>query len=307
MDIKEKVVLKIEDTGWINQRLDKVLLNIGNNYSRTFFQELIADGLVKVNGRQTKNNYRVKLGDELCVEIPSVEKPLKIQPQKIYFDVVDVRDKFLIINKPAGLLVHPPENQMDCISLVGGLLYHFKEFEAFNEGERPGIVHRLDKDTSGLLLVARNRETQAVLIEKFKKREIKKKYLTVVEGHPPEKGKIDFSIGRHPIHRHKMSHFGIDGKPALTFYKVIKYYRNTSLVEVNIITGRTHQIRVHFAAIGHPVVGDSLYGKKSKYIKRQALHSWKLEFDFEGKDYFYCSEVPWDMKKLLKFLNSQEL
>ena len=182
-------------------------------------------------------------------------------------------------------------------------MHKFKEFEKFGDDERPGIVHRLDKDTSGLLVVARNIKSQIVLSNLFKDRRVKKTYLAVVEGHPPSEGKIDFEIGRHPTERHKMSHVSYDGKPALTYYRVLKYYKDCSLIEVKIVTGRTHQIRVHLAAIGHRILGDDLYGISSKLIFRQALHSWKIEFKLNGKNYNFCCSVSEDFKRLLNESN----
>lgn len=216
------------------------------------------------------------------------------------FGIVDQQPDFFVINKPAGLVVHPTQSALEEVTLVNGLLHRFAEFQGFEDKERPGIVHRLDKNTSGLMLIARNQKAQIELASMFKNRQIHKTYLALVSNHPPQKGTVDLPIGRHPHERHKMSTFGIEARPALTHYNVLKYYNDSTLIAANIVTGRTHQIRVHCAAIGHGLIGDATYGVSSKLIDRQALHAWKISFEYKGKLHEYTQPVPDDFKNALK-------
>lgn len=290
----------------IGTRLDKLLFLQIPGYSRSYFQDLIDRGLVCVNGKKVlKSSYSVQASDQISVIIPPA-KEYDLKPIQVSFDLIDENDDFLVINKPAGLVVHPSDNNKDEISLVHGLLHRFKDFAQINDEQRPGIVHRLDRDTSGLMLVARTERSQRELISMFEKRQMHKTYLAVVARHPHKSGKIELPIGRHPVHRHKMSHQGIASREALSLYKSLVYYKDSSLVSVQIITGRTHQIRVHLAAIGHGLLGDAVYGYKSKLISRQALHSWNLYFEYKGKKFEYSIPVPEDMRNLLQKLKNGE-
>ena len=283
-------------------RIDKYLFSQFPDYSRSYFQGLILKELISVNSNyKVKSNYKIKKNDEIEVNFPKVVE-YDLTPQKVDFETVAIEDDFIIIDKPAGLLVHPADSNKTEISLVHGLLYKFKEFEKFNDEQRPGIVHRIDRGTSGLLIVARNTRSQIRFSNMFKDREIKKTYLAIVKGHPPKEGKIIYPIGRHPSKRHLMSHLSYDGKPSLTFYKVLQYYKNESLVEVRIITGRTHQIRVHFAAMGHGLIGDDSYGSQSKLISRPALHAYKISFEYKNQTFEYKKEAPQDFKELINQL-----
>jgi 23S rRNA pseudouridine1911/1915/1917 synthase len=301
--VAEKVISSFlvgqENSG---QRLDKVLFLQFPEYSRTYFQDIIERGCVLVNSKKsTKSSVHVLLNDQITVNFPPI-KEYDMTPQAVDFQVVDLHDDFVVVNKPAGLVVHPSDNNKEEVSLIHGMLHRFKDFSNFTENQRPGVVHRIDRDTSGLMLVARNEFAQRNLISMFERRLMNKTYLAVVARHPHQNGKIEFSIGRDPIHRHKMSHKGIGSRDALTFYDVLAYYKDCSLVTAKIVTGRTHQIRVHMAALGHGLVGDSVYGYKSKLINRQALHSWKLSFEYKGKKFDYTLPVPQDMKNLLQEL-----
>ena len=314
-ELKIEKIIKIqsdEKSCPIPIRLDSFLIKSLPEYSRSYFQRLISAGLILVNGERVNKSFLVKVDDEIEISFPKPE-PLKGEPADVMFEIVDVQNDFLIINKPAGLTVHHTKIQGVEPTLVQGLLYRFKDFEKFDDLERPGIVHRLDKQTSGLLVVARNISAQIKLSRLFKERKVKKTYLAVVKGHPDLKGKIEFPIGRHPVERNKMSHVSYAGKPALTYYNVLQYYKDCSLVSVRLVTGRTHQIRVHFAAIGHGLLGDTMYGIKSKFIKRQALHSWKLSFEFEvsnnsqEKHFSYSVPVPDDFRRLLFLLKDSRI
>jgi len=294
--MEKKVTIDAELSG--SERLDSFILKNFPEYSRSYFQKLILSKSVLVNGKAVGKSYLVKTGDRIEVSFPP-EKALKGVPRDVPFEIVAMQKDFIIINKPAGLVVHRGEVELDDPTLVDGLLYRFKEFEEFDETERPGIVHRLDKKTSGLIIVARNIKAQIALSALFKERLVKKQYLAVVEGHPEKSGKIDFPIGRHRSEKTKMSHVSYQGRPALTYYQVLQYYKDCTLVSVRIVTGRTHQIRVHFAAIGHRLLGDPKYGIKSKLIDRQALHSWKMSFEYKENKYSYYVLVPDDFRQLL--------
>ncbi|MCG2756384.1 RluA family pseudouridine synthase [Candidatus Dependentiae bacterium] len=254
--------------------------------------------------KNIKSSYKIKENDKIEINFPKITQ-YNVSPENIDLEIIDIQPDFIVINKPAGLVVHPSENNKDELSIVHGLLYKFKEFEDFNDNQRPGIVHRIDRGTSGLLLVARNIKSQIKISNMFKDRLIKKTYLAVVKGHPPKEGKIDYPVGRHPLKGHLMSHKSHDGRPALTYYKVLQYYKDESLVEVRIVTGRTHQIRVHFAAIGHGLIGDESYGYLSKLISRPALHAYKLSFTYKDTLFEYEKSAPQDIQYLLNNLEKR--
>lgn len=301
----DRVSIVCQEAEHVGTRLDKFLFSHFPDYSRSYFQQLIDLQKIFVNHKvATKASYPLRLNDVIDINFVHTQE-FDLTPRKIDFEIVDEQEDFLIINKPAGLVVHNSNNNKEEDSLVRGLLYEFQDFEQFEETERPGIVHRIDRDTSGLLIIAKNQPAQIAFSKMFKQREIHKTYLAVVHGHPEEKGSIDFPIGRHAIKRHKMSHMGINSKPAQTFYNTLAYYKMSSLVAVNIITGRTHQIRVHFSAIGHGLLGDELYGRNSKLINRQALHAWKLSFTYRGAPYSYHCTPPQDFINLIHNLYNE--
>ena len=300
--IKDKTILVVCDKDSLGERVDRFLCRRCDGFSRSYIQHLISSGFVRRNDVLLKKaNYQVKQGDRIEVSFPEVLEVAAV-PKDVLFDIVGEQSGFVVVNKPAGLLVHPAASDPEAVTLVHGLLYKFKELDSFDNKERPGIVHRLDKNTSGLLVVARQRHAQAELSDLFKNRKVHKTYLAVVNGHPDREGTIDLPVGRHPVERHKMSHVSYEGREALTTYRVLAYYKDCTLVAATIHTGRTHQIRVHFAAIGHGLMGDCVYGKVSKMINRQALHSWKLSFEYLGCEYSYCVPVPEDFFVFLKSL-----
>jgi 23S rRNA pseudouridine1911/1915/1917 synthase len=280
-------------------RLDKYLLPQFPDLSRARLQKLIEDGHIRVNDVVVKPGHPVKSGDIVSITLPeaAIKTPL---PQSIPLKIVYEDKDIVVINKPAGLTVHPAPGHQEN-TLVNAILAKYPDMASFNDSERPGIVHRLDKDTSGLMVIARNKKAQDDLINKFKRHEVNKGYITLVKGKlEPENGVIDAPIGRHPVHRQRMAVVE-GGREARTSYRVIRRIDSYTLLEVILQTGRTHQIRVHLAAIGFPVVGDKIYGVKSPYLKRQFLHAYKLGFNLPGSgDYReFTAELPDDLQSAL--------
>lgn len=295
------------DEIYANQRIDKVLSLIFTNYSRSFLQKLFKNKHISIKDNPVKPSYVTRLGDKVNIFFPEAAKRSSIEiPDSMNISVIAKEDDFLIINKPATILTHAPNHNCQEATVSDWVIKHEEEISQVGAVDRPGIVHRLDRDTSGLMIIPRTNEAHQKLSDMFKERTIKKTYLALVKGHPEkEAGKIDFFIDRHPSLRYKMHAFNAMNKTrasrdALTNYKVIKDFDNFSLVEVKPTTGRTHQIRVHFSAIKHPLLGDPLYGNKSKRIPYHALHAHKLEFNYKGKEYSFVEPLPPKMKKLVE-------
>lgn len=258
-------------------RCDVFLSEKISNLSRTSIQKLIKEKLVFVNGKNIKPNVILEIGDEITVSIPD-KKEITLVAEDIALDIVYEDDYIIIINKPRNMVVHPAAGNEEH-TLVNALLNHCKL--SMINSERPGIVHRLDKDTTGLIVCAKDDETHLKLVEMFANREVKKKYLAICNGSfSKENGLIDKPIGRDEKDRKKMSVKSKSGKEALTEYNVLTSNLKYSLVDVTLHTGRTHQIRVHFSSLNHPIVGDETYGNKNEKIKAngQMLHSYYLEF-----------------------------
>lgn len=300
------------------QRIDKFLAIMLPTFSRSFFQNLIEKGHISINQHPAKASTLVHEADTVCVEFPAEQKRPLYNPVRtdLGIEVIFTHEHFFIINKPAPLLVHQTEVPSNEPTLVDWLLSNHHELIEIGSQERPGIVHRLDKETSGLMIIARTNFAHKTFGNMFKDRSISKTYLALVEGHPAATGTIDLAIGRHPTMRKKMTTFITDEhtrslttpyrirnqsmtRNALTHYTVREYYKDHSLLELHPQTGRTHQIRVHCAAIGHPLVGDYLYGTPSKIIKRHALHATSLSFNFQGTTFNFQKEVPADFKGLI--------
>ncbi|MFC1974624.1 RluA family pseudouridine synthase [Chloroflexota bacterium] len=281
-------------------RLDK---SVGERYpelSRTYAQRLIADGCITVNGRVAKAGLKLNIGDKVDIVIPPTP-PSPLSPEAIPLNIIYEDDDLLVIDKPAGLTVHPAPGHPGH-TLVNAVLSHFPHLADIGDSLRPGIVHRLDKDTSGVMLVAKNRMAQANLADQFKSHSVVKAYLVLVKGHlTPERGIIEAEIGRDPRNRKRMA-VVTRGREARTEYQVIKYIGDYTLLEVSMATGRTHQIRVHLSAIGYPVVGDATYGVKSTYLSRQFLHACRLGFKLPstGEYVEFKSELPPDLEQALK-------
>jgi len=287
-------------------RLDKYLAQELADLSRSAVQKLIAGELVLVNGELAKARYKIKAGDAIEVSLPAHEGHSP-QAEPIALDIVYQDRDLLVINKPAGMVVHPsPGHQTG--TLVNALLAQYPDLSALG-GERPGIVHRLDRDTSGLLLVARTEAARAQLQKQFKSHQVIKVYLALVVGRlEPIRGVIDAPTGRDPRQRQRMAVVASGGRPARTAYRVRDYLGRYSFVEVRPETGRTHQIRVHFAAIGHPVVGDTVYGRRKRPLElaRQFLHAWKLTFALPGsaEPRSFTAPLPDDLQRVLDELGA---
>lgn len=299
-------------------RLDTYLAQELTNHSRTWLQERITLGDVTINGaRAKKASHRLKTGDTIIVTItPAIPAPVPaVIPESLGIKLIYTHEHFLIISKPAGIMVHRPTAASDAITITQWLTSVFSDITNVGNVERPGIVHRLDQDTSGLLIIARTNTGHLLLSNMFKQREIHKTYLAIVHGHPPAEGTIDYPIGRHPVHRHRMAAFTPTDpaatrtltRHALTNYTVIEYFNEHALVQAMPVTGRTHQIRVHMAAIGHPIVADGVYGKKkTPLIQRHALHAHKLSFTFQGKTLTFQEPLPDDFEHALKQLRAEK-
>ncbi|MGQ9546260.1 MAG: RluA family pseudouridine synthase [Dehalococcoidia bacterium] len=282
-------------------RLDKYLAQILPQYSRAYLQKLIEQGYVLVNERKAKASQRLSKVDRIVVEPP----PLSIRPvaEAIPLTIVYEDADILVIDKPAGLTVHPAPGHPRR-TLVNAVLAHCPDLAVSNELMRPGIVHRLDKDTSGLIVLAKNDFAREDLVAQFKSRAVTKGYLVLVKGKLfPERGIIEAPIGRDPRSRRRMAIVEA-GKEATTRYKVRRYLDNYTLVEVTPVTGRTHQIRIHLSAIGYPVVGDPVYGIKSAHLNRQFIHAYRLGFRLPstGRYQEFTSPLPTDLEQALKQL-----
>ncbi len=259
-------------------RLDKFVKV--DSVPRSQIQKLIDSGFATVNGETAKSSYKVKVNDHIVLTIPDPE-PLEITPENIPLDIVYEDEHMLVINKPQGMVVHPaPGNYTG--TLVNALMYHCKDsLSGINGVMRPGIVHRIDKDTSGLLLVAKTNEAHLSLSKQIQDKTAKRHYLCLVCGIlKTQKGIIDAPIGRHPTNRLKMAVTPHNSKDAVTHFEVLEYLNNATYVACDLETGRTHQIRVHMQYIGHPIIGDPLYLNKNPYnLNGQALHAQKITFN----------------------------
>ena len=286
-------------------RLDKFVSENCPGLSRTYAQKLIDDGCVTVNGRKEKASYKPEIGEGIEVTIAPLP-PSDLSPEAIPVKILYEDDDLLVIDKPPGLTVHPAPGHPSH-TLVNAVLSHLSNLPNVSDTTRPGIVHRLDKDTSGVMLVAKNNAALTNLSNQFKSRSVKKMYLTLVKGHlTPERGIIEAPIGRDSGDRKKMAITGESrGRQARTNYRVIKYLDKCSLLEITPETGRTHQIRVHLAAIGYPVVGDKTYGITSAHLNRQFLHAHLLGFHLpsSGKYVEFESPLPEDLEKALDELD----
>lgn len=291
------------------ERLDVFLTEQNQDFSRSHVQKLIADGKVMVNGQQRKANFKLTAGDEITLEIPEAVEA-EILPEDIPLDILYEDKDIIVINKARGMVVHPAAGVFSG-TLVNALMHHCTDLSGINGELRPGIVHRLDKDTSGVMVAAKSDKAHLSLAQQIKDKTAHRIYQAIVYGNIKEEaGIIKGDIGRHPVDRKKMA-IVQDGKSAVTHFKVLERFGEYTLVECALETGRTHQIRVHMTHIGHPLVGDPKYGTngKRKYnfsIQGQALHSMSLELDHPvtGERMTFNTELPEDMQKILRYLRN---
>lgn len=312
------ILVEEPDSG---KRLDTVVASQVSDRSRSLIASLIRQGRILVRGAPQKPGYKVKAGDEIQAQIPSPE-PLLLEPQPIRVNILFEDEHLIVVNKQPGLVVHPGPGHPSG-TLVNGLLYYCKGLDGIGDKLRPGIVHRLDKDTSGALVVAKNAPAHYHLSRQFKSRKINKEYLALVYGEmESEAGTVSLPVGRHPVDRKKMSTVSHRGRIAETSWQVRERLQGATLLKIDLKTGRTHQIRVHCAAINHPVIGDSVYaGRKAithllqdkdlsnliKTVPRQMLHAWRLGFTHPATNKIMSFEaaIPQDMTELIDALRDK--
>jgi len=318
-----KITIKIDGIG-IDKRLDIFITESQPGLtSRSHMKKMIDDGQVLVNGQPSKPHHKLKNGDVIEIDLVKELEDNSVLPQDIPLDVLYEDDYLLVVNKPAGMPAHPASG-INRGTLVNALLHHCKKLSGVGEQERPGIVHRLDKDTSGLMVVAKDDQTHRQLASQFKERTINKKYIAFVKGVVElDNGIIEAPIGRHPSHRQKLAVRFSESRDAVTAYRVIRRFtqplltakevlkkqegagfKGCTMLELTPKTGRMHQLRVHLSYIGHPILGDAVYGEKSELISRQALHATMLGFTHPAtKKYLeFNADIPADMRKLQDFL-----
>lgn len=286
-----------------NERLDKMVSSIREEWSRSQVQQWIKDGDITVNGKKEKANYRLQTGDLVEIEVPEPELP-DIEPEDLHLDIYYEDADVLVVNKPKGMVVHPSNGHFTG-TLVNGLMYHCKDLSGINGVLRPGIVHRIDKDTSGLLMVAKNDYAHEKLAAQLSEKTVTRKYFALVHGNiPHEAGTIDAPIGRDPADRQRMAVVD-NGKDAVTHFRVLERFDRFTFIECRLETGRTHQIRVHMKYIGHPLAGDPKYGpKKTIDFGGQALHAGVLGFRHPrtGETLTFEAPLPNDFEHLLNTL-----
>lgn len=303
---RESFEVEAEQEG---ERLDKFLSIIYPDFSRAFFQKLIKNNQVAVNDKVQKASYCVKIDDIVTVEIPDAVETT-IEPENIPLDILYEDDDLLVVNKPKGMVVHPSAGHYSG-TLVNAIMYHCKDSLSGINGEiRPGIVHRIDMDTTGSLIVCKNDEAHINIAQQIKEHSVNRIYVGIVCGNVKEDSDtVEGAIGRHPIERKKMTINEKNGKPATTHYKVLERFGNYTYMQFKLETGRTHQIRVHMASIGHPLLGDALYSSGRspfKHLQGQCLHAQTIGFVHPrtGKYMEYSAPLPEYFEKLLYLLKS---
>ena len=272
-----QISLQADET-YMDERLDKFLSAMLPDQSRSYLQKIIKDGNVLVNGEPKKSSYRLEDGDEVTADLPELKSP-DIEPENIPLDILYEDDSILMVNKPKGMVVHPSAGHYTG-TLVNAVLWHCQgQLSGINGVSRPGIVHRIDKDTTGVLVVCKNDAAHNAVAAQLKEHSITRKYRAILHGVIKEdEGTVDAPIGRHPTERKKMASGVKNGKRAVTHYRVLERFQGYTYVECQLETGRTHQIRVHMASIHHPLLGDTVYGsaKDSHHLEGQTLHAMVL-------------------------------
>jgi 23S rRNA pseudouridine1911/1915/1917 synthase len=297
MDADKQLCVSADRSGI---RLDLYVCQSCEGLSRSFVQKLIDDGHVLINGELGKPSRKVKVDDVILVHVPPPEPSPELVPEDVPLAILYEDRDILVVNKPAGLTVYPAPGHPRH-TLMNAILAHCPEISSIESSVRPGVVHRLDKDTSGAMVVARNKAAQLNLISQFRSHRMLKKYLVLVKGSPsPEQGVIEAPIGRHPKDRKRMAVVE-NGRASRTLYKVTRRFNGYSLVEATLQTGRTHQIRVHFSHKRWPVVGDGVYGVQVEWLGRQFVHARTLGFKLPGSgDYLEVrAELPADLQDAL--------
>ncbi|SRR6266478_1098775 len=299
-------------------RIDRFIRELFPDYSRTYFQHIIdAGGITIDNAPIKKPSTLVRPHNIVTIQFPAQRavSTQTVTEKTTGVSILATTDHFMIVHKPANLLVHAPSTTSVAITLADWIRQNHGDILSVGLSDRPGIIHRLDKETSGIMIITRTNYAHNIIGGLFRDRKINKTYKAIVAGHPPQEGIITLAIGRDPINRIKMAAFNeecmtpdkinpIKIRHAKTDYKVLEYFQDTSLIELKPTTGRTHQIRVHMTAIGHPIIGDQLYGKKSHLISRQALHAESLSFTFEETLYSFKDEFPEDFQQLVNHLRT---
>ena len=295
------------DPSWAGERIDKFLAEVMKDYSRSFLQKQFKEGNITVNGKPAKASLKVGEEDEITVLLPENQEP-DIQPEKIPLDILYEDDQLLVVNKPKGMVVHPSAGHYSG-TLVNALMYHCKDqLSGINGVLRPGIVHRIDMDTTGALVVCKTDTAHQSLAQQLKVHSITRRYRAIVHGNLKEDtGTVEGLIGRHPVERKKMAVNVRGGKEAVTHFKVLERFGTYTYIECQLETGRTHQIRVHLSSIGHPLLGDTLYGPKKcpfPSLQGQTLHAMVLGFlhPVNGEYMEFTAPLPEYFEKLLEKL-----
>jgi 23S rRNA pseudouridine1911/1915/1917 synthase len=290
-----------------NQRLDKYLVDQFPDFSRSRLQAFIRDGLVRINGTPvTKGGAKLEKGSEISIDIPPIAESTLV-PEEIPLDIIFENSDLMIVNKQAGLVVHPASGHLTG-TLVHAALNHAPGLEGVGGEQRPGVVHRLDKDTSGIILLAKNDKAHRFLQDQFRSRSVHKTYYALTDGHPPTpSGRVEAPIGRDPSHRKQMAIVPIKrGREAMTEYKVIEKFDQHALIAAYPHTGRTHQVRLHLAFLGCPIIGDRVYGyrKQNLIAERQMLHAYQIEFILPGETSprIFQAPIPQDMNEVIQKL-----
>lgn len=300
----KKICMQAE-AAYAGERIDKYLAEVMNDYSRSFLQKQLKDGNVTVNEKPVKASYKITEDDEITVEVPDSQEP-DIQAEDIPLDILYEDDQLLVVNKPKGMVVHPSAGHYSG-TLVNALMYHCKDqLSGINGVLRPGIVHRIDMDTTGALVVCKTDLAHQSLAAQLKEHSITRRYRAIVHGNlPSDEGRIEGTIGRHPTERKKMAVNVRNGKPAVTHYRVLERFGSFTYIECRLETGRTHQIRVHMSSIGFPLLGDQVYGPKKcpiSSLQGQTLHAMTLGFlhPKTGEYMEFSAPLPEYFDKLLK-------